>query len=52
MGGHETPIKRNYRSSNSSVERALELQEIQVTLLKKIVDQNEQILDELKKQNK
>lgn len=41
--------KRTYRSQNSQVDLALSLQQKQITLLERIVVQNDSILEELKK---
>ncbi|XP_055306870.1 uncharacterized protein LOC129571132 [Sitodiplosis mosellana] len=47
----KTPTKRSYRSQNNQVELALSQQEKQNMLLERIVEQNDGILDELKKMN-
>lgn len=44
-----TPSKRNYKSQNDQVERALSGQEQMVEILNKIYDQNNLILDEMRK---
>lgn len=41
--------KRSYRSQNTNVERALSQQDKEVMLLEKIVGQNNEILEQLKK---
>lgn len=51
-GVEKTPTKRVYRSTTTQVERALRLQQKQVDLLQRIVNQNEEMLKLMKEQNK